>query len=108
MFKDRVLVSGFLFIQGDEPRTVQAAGILLKQGVCKLTMLGDLKKIKDLAAEFHVDLSLAKLIDPSKSENLEKYAQLLHESRKQKVQILFSFGSVDHYIKYLLHDNKME
>ena len=82
-----------LLIQGDEPRTVQAAGILLKQGICKLTMLGDSKKIKELAEEFHVDLSLATLIDPSKSENLEKYAQLLYESRKHKVHMISLYST---------------
>lgn len=70
--------------EGDEPRTVQAAGILLSQGVCRLTMLGDLKKIEELAKEFQVDLSLARLINPAQSENLTKYSQVLYEARKHK------------------------
>lgn len=70
--------------EGDEPRTVQAAGILLKHGVCNLTMLGDGKKIEELAKEFQVDLSRARLITPSQSGNLAKYAEMLYEARKHK------------------------
>lgn len=70
--------------EGDEPRTVQAAGILLRHGVCKLTMLGEVKKIKELATELQVDLSRAQLVEPSQSDHLSEYASYLYEARKHK------------------------
>lgn len=54
-------------------------------------MLGDLKKIEDLSKEFQVDLSHAQLVDPSQSDNLTKYSEILYEARKHKVQICFSY-----------------
>ncbi|KAI5062678.1 hypothetical protein GOP47_0023217 [Adiantum capillus-veneris] len=90
VFQNNIFTKAKKFMQhivlpeGDEPRTVQAAGILLRHGVCKLTMLGERKKIEELAKEYKVDLSRARLVEPSQSENLLKYSQYLYEARKHK------------------------
>ena len=36
--------------EGDEPRTVKAASIIVEQGLAKLTLLGNPEKIKEVAA----------------------------------------------------------
>ncbi|KAH7424118.1 hypothetical protein KP509_12G090800 [Ceratopteris richardii] len=82
--KARSSMQHIVLPEGDEPRTVRAASILLRNGVCKLTMLGDVKKIEDLARELQVDLAGAQLVDPSDSEYLSKYSKYLYEARKHK------------------------
>jgi phosphate acetyltransferase len=66
--------------EGSEPRTLQAAEILLKEGICELILLGDEEAIKGSGAK----LDGATIIDPRTSGKLEEYAQELYELRKSK------------------------
>ena len=70
--------------EGDEPRVLAAAGRLLADGVCELTLLGDPGAIAAKAAEAGVDIGKAKIIDPASSELLEGFAQRYAELRAKK------------------------
>ncbi|KAB1144531.1 phosphate acetyltransferase [Streptomyces luteolifulvus] len=66
--------------EGTEPRVLHAAEVLLRRGVCDLTLLGPDDQIRKKAADLGIDLTGAQLIDPATSELrdpfAEQYAQL--------------------------------
>ena len=68
--------------EGDEPRTVKAASIIVEQGLAKLTLLGNPEKIKEVAAG--ASLEGIEIIDPATSEKCAEYAATLYELRKAK------------------------
>ena len=77
-------VKNIVLPEGDEKRTVQAAEKIIKAGLANLTLLGDVEKIKAVAAETGTDLTGVTLLDPTKSEKLSAYANTLYELRKAK------------------------
>ena len=68
--------------EGDEPRTVKAASMIVEQGLAKLTLLGNPEKIKEVAAG--ASLEGIEIIDPATSEKCAEYAATLYELRKAK------------------------
>ncbi len=66
--------------EGTEDRVLRAADVLLRRGVCDLTLLGDTEAIRKKAADLGINLSDAQIIDPATSELratfAEQYAQL--------------------------------
>ena len=68
--------------EGEELRTVQAADMILKQGIANVILLGNEEKIK--AHAVGLDISGAKIIDPEKAENLQDFANTFYEMRKAK------------------------
>ncbi len=68
--------------EGEELRTVQAADMVLKQGIANVILLGNEEKIKALAVG--LDISAAQIIDPEKAENLQAFADTFYEMRKAK------------------------
>ena len=70
--------------EGDEIRTVTAAGTLLKEGLAELTLLGDPEKIQAVAAQAGVSVEGAHLVNPETSEKSAEYAAMLYEIRKAK------------------------
>ncbi|MGI6152772.1 MAG: phosphate acetyltransferase [Christensenellaceae bacterium] len=69
--------------EGDEPRTVEAASIILKQGIADLVLLGDEEAIQKANTK-QADLSGATIINPATSSKLDEYAGLFYEMRKSK------------------------
>lgn len=70
--------------EGTEERTVTAAGIIAKEGLAKLILLGNEKEVQAVASKVGTDLSKLTVIDPVKSEKFEEYAEKLAELRKRK------------------------
>ncbi|MFO7717979.1 MAG: phosphate acetyltransferase [Desulfohalobium sp.] len=70
--------------EGSSDRVLRGADILLRRGVCDLTILGDPSKLSTKASELGLDLSAAELINPTTAENLEDYAATYFELRKHK------------------------
>lgn len=71
--------------EGDEPRTLEAANILLKDKVAKLILIGDPAKIMNMAQENGYEyIREASIVDPINDANMPKYANLLYELRKSK------------------------
>ncbi|GAB2936907.1 phosphate acetyltransferase [Streptomyces heilongjiangensis] len=66
--------------EGTEERVLHAAEVLLRRGVCDLTLLGPVDLIRKKAADLGIDLGDSMLVDPATSAwrdpFAEKYAQL--------------------------------
>ncbi|MFG5722798.1 phosphate acetyltransferase [Streptomyces murinus] len=66
--------------EGTEERVLHAAEVLMRRGVCDLTLLGPVDQIRKKAADLGIDLGDTQLIDPATSELrdgfAEKYAAL--------------------------------
>lgn len=71
--------------EGTEIRTLKAADIILKKKAAKLILIGDETEIEKLAAENNLThLHEATIVNPEKDANMETYANLLFEIRKNK------------------------
>ena len=70
--------------EGDEPRTVQAAAILRREGLAEPVLLGDNEKIRAVAREKGADIAGIELIDPAESTKTPAYAEALYELRRAK------------------------
>lgn len=71
--------------EGTEIRTLKAADIILKEKAAKLILIGNEAEIEKLAAENNLThLNEATIVNPEKDANMETYANLLFEIRKNK------------------------
>ena len=70
--------------EGDEPRTVQAAAKVLKEGLAKPILLGDPADINAVARETGTDLSGIEIVDPKDSPKAGEYAGALYALRRAK------------------------
>jgi len=61
--------------EGTEPRVLHAAEVLLRRGVCDLTLLGPVDQIRKKAADLGIDLGDCQLIDPATSELRDAFAE---------------------------------
>ncbi|MEW2047786.1 phosphate acetyltransferase [Streptomyces sp. NBC_00377] len=61
--------------EGTEERVLHAAEVLLRRGVCDLTLLGPVEQIRKKAADLGMDLGDAQLIDPATSELRDSFAE---------------------------------
>jgi len=71
--------------EGTEERTIQAARILVDQKICsKVILVGEQKKIKEVADSNNTSLDGIIIDTPESSENLDKYAKEYYSLRKHK------------------------
>lgn len=70
--------------EGSDDRILTAADQLLREGVCRLTILGEPDAISARAEELGLDLSAATLQDPTAGSQLEEFAAEFAELRKSK------------------------
>lgn len=70
--------------EGNDDRVLRAADILLHDGVCELTILGDVEAIQARAEELNLDLTAATLLDPSTDPRRAEFAAVFYELRKAK------------------------
>jgi len=70
--------------EGDEPRTVQAAAIVNREGLARPILLGDPAKIAAAAAEVGADITGIAIEDPMTDSKAEAYAAALYELRRAK------------------------
>ncbi|MFD8725769.1 phosphate acetyltransferase [Streptomyces sp. NPDC059629] len=61
--------------EGTETRVLHAAEVLLRRGVCDITLLGPVDQIRKKAADLGIDLADAQLIDPATSELRDGFAE---------------------------------
>ena len=72
--------------EGDEPRTLEAANIILRDKIAKLILIGDPATIRQIAAEKGYEhIEEATLFDPQHDPKMAEYAHLLYEDRKSVV-----------------------
>jgi phosphate acetyltransferase len=88
--------------EGTEPRTIQAAAIILKAGIAaSVTLLGKSADIEAKAAELGVDLAGVELRDPAESDRREAYGQEYYELRKHKgMTPEQAYADMDHNLRY--------
>ena len=82
--KARVGAKTIVLPEGDEPRTVAAAAILVREGLARPILLGNPERIRAVAAEKTVGLAGVAIADPATDEKAKAYAQALYELRKAK------------------------
>lgn len=71
--------------EGDEPRTLEAANILLKDKIADLILIGDPAVIRKMAADNGYEyIDRATIFDPATDPKMKDYANLLYELRKAK------------------------
>ncbi len=70
--------------EGEDIRTVKAAGMVLAEGYANLILLGNVEKIKGMALDAGVDLTGAEIVDPATSAKTAEYADKFYEMRKAK------------------------
>ena len=80
--KARARVMHIVLPEGEETRNVHAASIIQKEGLARLTLLGDAEKIK--ATYPDVCLCGVEIVNPATSEKAPEYAAKLYELRKAK------------------------
>ena len=68
--------------EGSEPRTVEAASILLKEEIANIILVGNEEEI--LKEAEGLDISKAKILDPEKSDRYEEFVESLYQMRKAK------------------------
>ncbi len=71
--------------EGDEERTIQAADIILSEGIAKIILLGDPDKINELAKKYNLKhINQATIINPLTYEKRDDLADIMVELRKHK------------------------
>ncbi len=70
--------------EGTEPRTLKAAEMITKAGICKITLVGPEDGIAKVAEEEGVDLTGIDLVDPAKSIWKDDFIETYAEIRKKK------------------------
>jgi malate dehydrogenase (oxaloacetate-decarboxylating)(NADP+) len=76
-----------VFAEADNYKTLKAAQIVNDEGIAKPILLGKVKRINEIAEEFHLDIEGLTIIDPRSSKEearKDKYAKLLFEKRKRR------------------------
>jgi len=71
--------------EGDDPRTVEAAAICSRDGIAKITVIGNDEKIRELAAQIGANLNGVDVLDHRRSHHeLGHMAMLYHQLRRAK------------------------
>ncbi|MFF2400858.1 phosphate acetyltransferase [Streptomyces goshikiensis] len=80
--------------EGTEERVLRAADVVLRRGVCDLTLLGETQAILKKAADLGIDISGAQLIDPAASPLRERFAEYYAQARAHKGMTVELAGDV--------------
>ena len=70
--------------EGDDPRTLRAAEMCVRDRIAKITVLGDDERIRQLAADSGANLNGVTIIDHRRSPDFGKMATLYYELRRAK------------------------
>ncbi len=70
--------------EGNDPRTVVAAGICARDRLAQITLLGDEETIRETAHRERVDLGGVAVLDHRTATDFETMAALFHEMRRAK------------------------
>src|SRR5882724_9039542 len=70
--------------EGEDERTIRAARMVIDQGIARVTILGDEKKIAAIANSAGVNLSGIPILDFQRSSDFDKYVSIFHQARRAK------------------------
>jgi malate dehydrogenase (oxaloacetate-decarboxylating)(NADP+) len=73
-----------VFSEGEEPRIIQAADAIAREGIGHPVLLGREEAVRRLMAKMHVDAGGIEIIDPRTSPRLGEYAEALYQARQRK------------------------
>ncbi|MEO6526177.1 MAG: NADP-dependent malic enzyme [Gemmatimonadaceae bacterium] len=73
-----------VFPEGDDPKIIRAASILVDDGIAHPILLGNRTRIEDTAALHKIPLTDITIEDPSTSEKREEYAHFMWQLRQRK------------------------
>ena len=73
-----------ILAEGTEERTVTAAGIISREEIAKIVLLGPEEEVKAVAEKTGTDLTKVRVIDPVKAAEFQEYVVDLCEIRKKK------------------------
>ncbi len=82
--KARALNRTVVLPEGTDGRMMSAAEVIVREQIANVVILGNEKKIRELAAAENANIDGVQLIDPTNSEFTEEYAQAFYELRKHK------------------------
>ena len=72
-----------VFSEGEDPKILRAAQVLVEEGIAHPILVGDKKKIEQRMIDLNLDLEVP-IFDPSDSELTEEYADELYRLRQRK------------------------
>ena len=72
------------FPEGEDPKILKAAQILVDDGIAHPILLGNESAIRRLAEERHITLEGITIVDPAQTERREEYARFLWKRRERK------------------------
>lgn len=84
MNRARQEIKTIVLPEATDIRTLKATDKILKEEFCKIVLVGNKEEILNLAKENDLDVSEAQIVEPSKSEKYEEYANAFYELRKNK------------------------
>jgi malate dehydrogenase (oxaloacetate-decarboxylating)(NADP+) len=70
-----------VFAEGDHPKIVRAAKILVDEGICTPILLGGKARINSLLAEFDLPLDKVEVYEPAAHPKFDAYVKAFHEMR---------------------------
>ncbi|MCB5165211.1 phosphate acetyltransferase [Streptomyces bambusae] len=70
--------------EGTEDRVLRAADVVLRRGVCDLTLLGEEQAVRKKAADLGIDIGGADVVDPQTSPLRERFAEFYAKARAHK------------------------
>ncbi|TVR30163.1 MAG: phosphate acetyltransferase [Spirochaetaceae bacterium] len=83
--KAKTLQRALVLPEGTEPRTLQAARILVDENLAgTVYLIGRQKAVSEAARAEGVDLSGIQVVDPQDSDQLSRYAEEYHQLRRHK------------------------
>jgi malate dehydrogenase (oxaloacetate-decarboxylating)(NADP+) len=70
-----------VFAEGEHPKIVRAAKILLEDGICKPVLLGRKAAVEALLKEFEIPKEKVEVIEPAAHPKFQKYVDSFHKMR---------------------------
>ena len=77
-----------LLPESDDRRVLQAANEVMKQGIARITLIGDAQHAQEKAATFGIDVSKFDFITPTTFPKTGYYREVLYDLRKNKLLTL--------------------
>jgi malate dehydrogenase (oxaloacetate-decarboxylating)(NADP+) len=73
-----------VFPEGEEPKVVRAASVLVEEGIAQPILLGSRRRIESIAEAANIDLDDIVIEDPATSTKRDTYADILWKRRQRK------------------------
>ena len=95
--------------EGTEPRILKAADVLLRRRVVDLTLLGNVREVRERITSLGLDLGEASIIEPASSDLRERFAEQYLELRRHKgIEIDFAWqamADVSYFGTMMVHND---